>query len=253
MALKPELPGRDGYIWRYMDFTKYMSMLESSSLYFTRLDKLGDPYESTYPRGNVKAIQDLPDVWYEEAGGSKEADVEYSKALAESFVKFASANCWHANQHESAAMWKLYLKSDEGIAIRSSIGRIDNALGHLIKPTQHWGNITQPINYDMMTYMDYETERMDESQPTNYALHKRISFSHENEFRLLYIRDSPIEANPELVGHDVPVDLLKLIDHIFIAPTAQTWFFEIVKKITQERYKLNIEVSQSSLSSAPLK
>src|SRR5919199_3107176 len=42
-------------IWRYMDFAKYVSFLESSALWFSRIDKLnetfegklGDPFEGT--------------------------------------------------------------------------------------------------------------------------------------------------------------------------------------------------------------
>jgi len=33
-------------IWRYMDFTKFVAMLESDSLYFARSDRLGDPFEA---------------------------------------------------------------------------------------------------------------------------------------------------------------------------------------------------------------
>ncbi len=32
-------------IWRYMDFTKFVSMLHSESLFFCRADKLSDPFE----------------------------------------------------------------------------------------------------------------------------------------------------------------------------------------------------------------
>ena len=34
--------------------------------------------------------------------------------------KYNAINCWHMNDHESAAMWKLYLKSNEGIAVQST-------------------------------------------------------------------------------------------------------------------------------------
>lgn len=40
-------------IWRYIDFTKLVSMLSTQSLYFTRSDKLGDPFEGSYPKINV--------------------------------------------------------------------------------------------------------------------------------------------------------------------------------------------------------
>jgi len=36
-------------IWRYMDFTKLVFTLEESGLFFSRLDRLGDPFEGSVP------------------------------------------------------------------------------------------------------------------------------------------------------------------------------------------------------------
>ena len=36
-------------VWRYMDFTKFVSMLENGGL-FSRLDKMGDQLEMTFPK-----------------------------------------------------------------------------------------------------------------------------------------------------------------------------------------------------------
>jgi hypothetical protein len=37
-------------------------------------------------------------------------------------------SCWHQNDGESAAMWKLYLKIDEGIALQTSFGILHGEL-----------------------------------------------------------------------------------------------------------------------------
>ena len=39
--------GKRTKIWRYMDFAKFVSFLSKRSLYFCRVDKLGDPFEGT--------------------------------------------------------------------------------------------------------------------------------------------------------------------------------------------------------------
>lgn len=38
-------------------------------------------------------------------------------------------NCWHLNEYESAAMWDLYLKNEEGVAIQTTFNRIKKSLG----------------------------------------------------------------------------------------------------------------------------
>jgi hypothetical protein len=44
---------REIKIWRYMDFTKLVFSLEESGLFFSRLDRLGDPFEGSVPRKNL--------------------------------------------------------------------------------------------------------------------------------------------------------------------------------------------------------
>lgn len=40
-----EVPDKDSRLWRYMDFTKYVSMLSTSGLYFSRADSFDDHFE----------------------------------------------------------------------------------------------------------------------------------------------------------------------------------------------------------------
>jgi hypothetical protein len=42
-------------IWLYMDFTKYVSMLEHGGLYLRRSDLLGDPFEGSVSQLNLQA------------------------------------------------------------------------------------------------------------------------------------------------------------------------------------------------------
>ena len=47
-------PPSEAVLWRYMDFTKFVSLLDRQALFFARSDKLGDPFEGSFPRGNLK-------------------------------------------------------------------------------------------------------------------------------------------------------------------------------------------------------
>ena len=37
-------------IWRYMDFTKFVNLLYTESLFFCRVDRLEDKWEGTFPK-----------------------------------------------------------------------------------------------------------------------------------------------------------------------------------------------------------
>ena len=51
--IQPE--NEDIKVWRYMDFTKLVSLIDSLRLYFTRADKFEDPFEGSFPKINVAA------------------------------------------------------------------------------------------------------------------------------------------------------------------------------------------------------
>lgn len=46
-------PPKDAILWRYMDFVKFISLLETNTLFFARADKLGDPFEGSFPKKNA--------------------------------------------------------------------------------------------------------------------------------------------------------------------------------------------------------
>ena len=50
------------HIWRYMDFTKFVSMLQKGGLIFSRADKLGDPFEGFYPKGTELAKESTRNI-----------------------------------------------------------------------------------------------------------------------------------------------------------------------------------------------
>ena len=46
-------PPQEALLWRYLDFTKFVALLDASALFFVRADKLGDPFEGTLSPVNL--------------------------------------------------------------------------------------------------------------------------------------------------------------------------------------------------------
>ncbi|HEU5052805.1 MAG TPA: hypothetical protein VFT78_06820 [Hanamia sp.] len=91
-------------IWRYMDFTKYVELLNSSTLYFTRADNFEDKFEGSLTRSDINSRTQ----WWESL---PEEDKHRNPHLLDSIQKFQqeekkamAINCWHMNKFESAAM-----------------------------------------------------------------------------------------------------------------------------------------------------
>lgn len=226
-------------IWRYMDFTKFVSLLESSALHFSRADCLGDPFEGSYSKGNI----DMRPVIYK--GMEKAEEVLANMAR---FAKWARQwtfiNCWHMNEHESAAMWKLYAKSDDAIAIVSVYRKLVDCL-------------PQKIFVGRVQYIDYDRDWLPEGNSLYPFVHKRRSFEHEREVRAV-IQDLPSEnetipvgkANPECVCA-VPVDLPSLVEEVRVAPTSSPWLRDLVEGVSK-RYGHQWPIRRSSLEREPV-
>lgn len=165
------LPDTARSIWRYMDLAKYLSLLHSNALFFSQTKNLEDPYEGSLTLGP--------------AGDFPGSDLD--KYLRETQVyeygprSYTFVSCWHFNEIESAAMWQLYGYRNQGIAVRSSIDRlcqsmdISSVKGQIYVGSIVYGKVdNEPLAGDPAG----RSETMD-------IFHKRPSFSHENEFRVV--------------------------------------------------------------------
>lgn len=102
-------PVDETIIWRYMDFTKFVDLLLNGKLFFNRSDNFEDPFEGIF---RLKDYESTKEFW---------TDEELTK-------KFYFLNCWHMNNNQSDAMWKIFLDTKNGIAIKSSIGNLKRSL-----------------------------------------------------------------------------------------------------------------------------
>lgn len=227
-------------IWRYMDFTKLVSLIEKQALFFARADMLPDPFEGSSSKANIK----LRPVVYKEKIPPKILK-SFSIFLKDS-RKFTIINSWHMNEHESAAMWKIYLKTEEGVAIQSTFKRLTRSLKN---------------EYDVFVgkvkYIDYEKEWLPEGNIFYPYLRKRKSFEHERELRAIIqkipVTGGKLDLKKEIfeTGAYISVDLNILIEKIFVSPTAPKWFDELIKAIVR-KYNLAKEVVKSNLANGPV-
>ena len=236
---KPE--NENAKIWRYMDFTKFVSLVDKSALFFPRADRLDDPFEGSFPEATVKL---RPELYKDKIPTNA---IPFLSSFKKNIVKFTAINSWHLSEYESAAMWKIYLKSNEGIAIQSTFGLLKSSL----KDENH------DIFIGKVQYIDFKKDLISERRLTPFV-HKRKSFEHEQELRaviqeLRTKKSGEIDFSKPLFddGIYIAVDLDTLIDKIHLAPTSPEWLHELVESVTR-KYGLSKEVLQSSLDDVPV-
>lgn len=165
---------KDVKVWRYMDFTKFISLLENESLYFARADKFDDPFEGSYSKLNVQNRTSV----YENIPAEI---IKQLSMISKKNKEITFMSCWNLNDYESAAMWKLYSSSNEGISIQSTFERLTECFQ---KYTDH------SIFIGKVEYIDYDKDWLPEGNLFYPFVHKRKSFEHEQEIRAV-IQDYP--------------------------------------------------------------
>lgn len=236
-------PPDDAVLWRYMDFTKFVSLLDRSALFFARADKLGDPFEGSLPN----AIRAKARDFFQE---HLECYRTMLKSIKES-AKFMLISCWHESEYESAAMWRLYSRETDGIAIRTEFDLFKKSL-----------KCSQDFNVGRINYIDYESDPLPHNDLLSVFLCKRKNFDHEHEVRAIVQLPRPcyrntgqkrtIDVSQDIcdVGDYYEVDVSLLVQEVVVAPYAHDWFVELVKSVAG-RYNLGAPVVKSTLADSP--
>ena len=79
------------------------------------------------------------------------------------------------NEGGSAAMWQLYSKTNEAVALKSTFFRLANELD-------------EKTYIGLVDYIDFENAGLPEGNTLYPYVHKRLSFSHEKEVRAVILK-----------------------------------------------------------------
>jgi len=226
-----ELPGDRSALWRYMDFPKFLALIQDKAVFFSSARNFEDPYEGSLSIANVRhrnfvlsrAKQKLPP--------------DAQEAEGENLV----ISCWYAAKHESAAMWQLYSRNADSIAIKTTVRSLRAAL----PPSAKIG---------LVKYVDYTKAWIPENDPTLRYFHKRISFQHEHELRAaIDLRDSTAHQHGHVVqgGYKLSINTDQLLEAVYIGPRSSDWFVELVEGVCK-RYSIQAVPTRSSLYEGPI-
>ena len=187
--------------------------------------------------------------------------MRYAHDVFSRFLKWRGqwtyVNCWHINEMESAAMWKLYARTEEAICVQSTYARLRDCLNS--SPTCK----NDYLYIGKVQYIEYQEDSFpDPNNMLHSVMHKRRSFEHERELRAVISRvptgeprrlpaDPQREDFPDKTGVWVTISLEQLIEKINVAPSSPSWFHDLVRKVVL-RHKLDKQVEKSDLDASPL-
>ncbi|MGE7635612.1 DUF2971 domain-containing protein [Bacillus paramycoides] len=246
----------DTKLWRYMDFTKLVSLISTKKMYFPRSDQFKDVfegkiygYEREDARKTLEGLGTKPGRSYRIRKSERIEDLLKSVyERSERDKKNIFVNCWHLNEFESAAMWDLYLKNEEGVAIQTTFDRVKKSLEAC----------EEEIYVGKVEYIDPIKQKNLNTSFLEPFFTKRMSFSHEKEVRLVYApMIEPItepmmgvheekHSSENMLGKNIQMNLDELIEKVYVSPDAAPWFVDVVK-VVLEKFNINAEVIHSDL------
>jgi hypothetical protein len=201
-------------VWRYMNLAKLISLIQTQQLHLSRLDQLADPYEGTTTKQTAAGI----DAWLKKIGSTE--GYNGMRPLLQQGRKSTFVSCWHANEHESEAMWRLYGGQSGGVALQTTYA-------HLVNSIETLGE----IYLGLVSYVDYEKVAFPDANAFYPVMHKRASFAHEREVRLVWYWGSPPEPDAPPASLSIPWKIEELCQRIYVDPSAPTYYYEAVKSV----------------------
>ncbi|UQN30272.1 DUF2971 domain-containing protein [Brachybacterium kimchii] len=233
-------------VWRYMDLSKYLDLLQTSELHMTRVDTMVDQWEGVYGQANA-AVR--PFIYGAEIANVVSHSLRAAKRHARTHFYL---NCWNIGRNESDALWHQYASGPVGVALKSTIGRLKESLPSRGGPAMFGSTVK---------YVDYDETFIPEDNILGSLIHKREHFQHENEYRLIanwepevfkvengIAVESASDDPPKVLR--VPVDLAVLIEQVYVSPEAHDWQRAVVERVSS-KYRADLRVVRSRMASGP--
>lgn len=227
-------------IWRYINFAKFISLLQKRKLFFSKGVDLPDPFEGATNKTNISSrLRDYPHIPPDVYKGTMKH--------MEIIKRYIYVNCWNINEDEANLLWVSYVK-DFGVAIRSTFERLSNCFRT---------DSDLKIRIGKVKYINYQKiDKFNELVGYLFFLHKRNIYKYENELRVMTIlmeheKQKIPDEDFTNKGIYIPVNLDILTEKIVVSPNAESWHIDLVKSIMEE-YNFKKNVEQSSLDEVPI-
>lgn len=222
----------DEIIWRYLTIDKLYDLLNTKEMFLAPLKFFfeSDPFEGAVPKSALNALYShmvnvVPDGISTEEFMNNQYD-DYRK-----YVSSITVNCWHSSVHESEAMWKLYTQQGNGVAIKSSVGRLSKSI---IEDTKF------EISIGRVKYLDFMDSSIDPNECLSdgklWPLLKRKSYEHEKEIRI-YIEPRTAKYNQSVLippPSRIRINPDELIDEVILSPYSSELFHNVAIGICEK-------------------
>ena len=223
-------------VWRYMSFSRFVWLLQRKQLWLSRADLLGDPWEIPLVGEQLEHL-----IRYHPISplgeGPSETAMERAERIITLWRRHTFVSCWSASIDESHALWRIYCPTHEGVALETTIERLQKSVG------------------DIPVYrVKYEALGKAKVTPTHSDLvtRKRSMFQYEQEVRVVSFSEEELDDEPQPAGRPLAWEPGQHLHGLRVHPAADQSFMETVSEVV-ERYApaLKDHVAWSAMRERP--
>ena len=232
------LPPSSTFIWHYVRFDYFQSLLEHRALRLNRIDLQSDKTDGMYSATNETRLTPVTEQLAKVSGI---IEMENGAGLFQTnsiLRRKAFVHCWSARPHECPWMWNSFLgENSRSVAIRTTIGRLMAALKN------------QPVELARIIYYTSGSPRPDWSYSAPFLAKDKEKFERERELRLIHA--TAIGDETENLFKLIPIDLAAF-SKIVVHPLSEEKFvLEVRRELA--KHKVHAQVSRSLLCAEDLR
>lgn len=242
---------------RYCSFSRYVNFL-SGGVFLAKSNSFEDPWE-----GHV----------FHRVTAEPENQENLAAFVADR-KQYMYVSCWHASEHESYAMWRIYGKTD-AVAIHTDWESLKAVLKTLYDECRARPSLLTRVEYcepvrgefpprdDNKVYSVCYTDKSSEREKLwhmamqSLLMYKPPAYAYEQEVRLIALDAlapdflALSDTSNERGGILVPVKLEEFVTGVSVAPWADLAFVEAVKAVSEKFGVPRERVKKSSLFEQP--
>src|SRR5882724_2453257 len=118
-------PGDQTKVWRYFSFARFSWLLQRKQLWLSRADLLGDPWEIALAGKQLEHVVRYHPISPITEPVRPEGAMDRSRRVIKLWRQNTFVSCWCCLDHESHALWRIYCASAEGVAIQTTLAKLE--------------------------------------------------------------------------------------------------------------------------------
>lgn len=224
----------DQLLWRYMDLSKFISMLEKQAIWLARADRVKDKHEGRFPDEMKRIMEEF----YKNPSPKDKSTILTIDDFYDRLIKNTFISCWHKNFDENMVMWELYGKVNNSIAIQTTVFELKQCM--IRSKLQGHSFLLKNVEYKR------SNETPGELLYEDCFFIKRPHFTFEQEVRISLDTYNPhAETKKNAIGHNLFISANDLIKKLLIHPDSEDWFLDAVNSIVK-KYNIKTPVLRGS-------